>query len=156
MLHVVLNGVLSLGDIRNVEKACDRIVEQHLRARRSMLTPSERDDLLAYLIGETWVLWRRYDPARGAKFATFAYPQLRLRVLDWYKIRIGRGSSPGHWGVSDIGALDDAELERSLGSGDGDDPFDRVSTRLGLLAAGGGKARRLVDARSGAAPRRVA
>jgi hypothetical protein len=61
MLPQVLNGVLSLGDIRNIEKT-DRIVEQHLRSRRSTLRPSERDDLLAYLIGETWVTTWKGQP----------------------------------------------------------------------------------------------
>lgn len=152
----LLNGVLELGDMRNVEHACDGIIVQYLRSRRSMLTPSEREDLLAFLVSESWMLHRRYDATRGAKFSTFAYPQLRLRVVDWYRRKLGRGAGPGEWGVEAIEGLDEFELERSLGARDGDDPFDRVSARIGLLAAGGGKPSRLVDARRGAAPRRAA
>lgn len=178
MLSLVLNGVLSLGDIRDVEKLCDRIASQALGVSRvrgrtlgaeyagsftmqaDSISQHDRNELLAYLIAETWVLWLRYDDSddgRGRKtFSGYAVPQLRCRVLDWWRKKLGRGKGPGEWGAVSTDSLDDGEFERSLGARDGDDPFDRVSTRLGLLAAGGGKARRLVDARGGAAPRRVA
>lgn len=156
MLVLVLNGVLSLGDIRNVERACDRIIDQALSARRAHLSVGEREELLAFLISEAWLLQRRYDPTRGAKFSTFAYPQLRMRVLDWWKKKLGRGAGPGEWGVLSTGELDDGELERVLGSGRRDDPADRLPAFSGLQPAGGGKARRVVDAGRGAAPRRAA
>lgn len=153
MLEFVLNGVLTLGNIRDVEKACDSIVEQALRARRSRLSPSEREEAVAYLIGEAWVLFLRYDPELAPTFGMYAYPQLRMRMLDWWRRKVGRQrpgrdakDNPGEWGVTDIGALDDAELERALGSRGGDDPFDRVSSVDGLVRAGGGKARRPVGA----------
>lgn len=152
MLSVVLNGVLSLGDIRNVEKACDRIVDQALLARRANLSPEEREEVVAFLIGEAWILWQRYDPSRGATFATYAYPQLRMRMLDWWRRKVGRlrpgraaKDNPGEWGVTDIGALGDDELERALGSRGGDSPFDRVASVDGLVRAGGGSRRGLVD-----------
>lgn len=163
MLRRVLNGVLALGDIRNVERACDRIVEQALTTRRASLSPGEREELVAFLIGEAWVLWRRYDPEKGAKFSTFAYPQLRNRVLDYWRKKVGRQrpgratkDNPGEWGVLSTGELDESELERVLGSGRRDDPADRLPAFSGLQPARSVQARRLADAGRGAAPRRVA
>lgn len=165
----MLNGTLQLGDIRNVEKLCDRIATQALGARVGRVSTSEfttsamhantiseheREELLSFLITEAWILWRRYDPSKGAKFSTFAIPQLRLRVLDWRRRKTGyrsgrsegRKQQPGEWGVLSTGDLDDPELERALASGRRDDPADRYADLDGLLAAGGREARGLVDA----------
>lgn len=162
MMRLVLNGVLSLGNIRDVEKACDSIVEQALRSRRSRLTPSEREEVVAFLIGETWALWLRYDPLLAPTFGMFAYPQLRMRMLDWWRRKAGRQrpgrdakDNPGEWGIGSTDALDAGELERVLGSGRRDDPADRLPTFSGLQPAGGGEARGLVGARRGVASRRA-
>lgn len=157
--------MLSLGDIRNVEQACENISYASRTLLRSRLTPSEREDLLAYLISEAWVLWRRYDPHRGAKFSTFAYPQLRMRVIDWQRRRLGRGAGPGEWGVSsldrllddpvngasDCGGVDDGDgpesrLGWALATAERDDPAARYADLDGLFAAGGRGARGPFDA----------
>lgn len=166
----MLSSVLQVGDIRDVEKLCDRIVSQSVGSqlekrsklsqasgvRLNSLSGAERDDLLAYLIGETWVLWTRYETGRGAKFSTYAIPQLRLRVIDWYRKRLGRGASPGEWGLTNLETLDEHELERVLGQGGGDDPYDRFPDLGRLLAPRGGEARGRVAAGGRGAPRRVA
>lgn len=161
----MLNGVLSLGDIRDVEKLCRRIIDQAMRNTkrterhtRQILRWPDYEDLLAFLIEQSWLLWLRYDPehAKQAKFSNFAIPQLRCRVLDWQRKKLGRGGSPGEWGVGSTGDLDEDELDRVFGSRDGDDPFARVSDFQWAVDAGGGKPSGLVDARRRAAPRRVA
>lgn len=162
----MLNGVLSLGDIRDVEKLCDRIATQalghhlprHASREESLvdgrrtglssnsISPLEREELVAYLIAQVWELWLRYDQAddgRGrSTFSGYAVPQLRMRVLDWWRRKLGRQrpgrdakDNPGEWGVLGIEALDDGELERSLSSGGGDSPLDRVASLDGLFDA---------------------
>lgn len=150
----VLNGVLPLGDIRDVEKLCDRVVAQATRG--AALTPHQREELVAHLIGEVWILSLRFNPERGARFSTFVIGQLRLRVIDWQRRKMGRGASPGEWGVLAADDLGADELERALARREGDDPADRVASVDGLIAAGSRDGRGLVGTRREPADGRAA
>lgn len=80
-----LNGTLPLHDIRDVEAFCNDIIHR----RHLQLTPHQHEDLLAYLIEETWELSTRYQPG-GITFSTWAGNTLRRRLVDHIRTRDGR------------------------------------------------------------------
>ena len=81
----VLNGTLTLHDIKDVESYCIRIIN---RATID-LQHQDREDLLAYLIETTWELSRHQDPTRGA-FSKWAGYKLTQRITDWQRQTQGR------------------------------------------------------------------
>jgi DNA-directed RNA polymerase specialized sigma24 family protein len=81
----MLSSTLTLHDVRDVESLCARVVERSGVELRS----HERDDLMAYLVSECWVLSRRYE-AGGIKFSTWATTTLKLRAIDWVRKERGR------------------------------------------------------------------
>jgi hypothetical protein len=84
----LLNGKLSLHDIKDVEALCQDIAN---RAGLE-LQYHQRESLLTYLIEECWRLSGRYEEGRGSttSFAGWATTNLRLRVTDWARIEFGR------------------------------------------------------------------
>lgn len=83
----VLNERFALHDIRDVEAYCAQILHRH----DHQLNPTDREDLLAYLIETAWELSLKYDPAgRPARFGVYAHPILQRRVTDWKRQRHGR------------------------------------------------------------------
>jgi hypothetical protein len=80
----VLNGRLSLHDIRDAEAFCQPIAQQ-----AQLTSHHDREELLAYLITELWILSKRYEPG-GITFSTWAGHTLRQRTYDWQRTRYGR------------------------------------------------------------------
>lgn len=81
----MLQGTLTLHDIRDVEAHCTWIIQ------RSRITPqtADHEDLLAYLIATCWEL--SLPPQRWhTSFNGWATPLLQLRTIDWYRQRHGR------------------------------------------------------------------
>jgi len=53
----------------------------------------DREDLVAYLVSEAWILSERYergDERYRSNFSGFATPLLRLRCTDWLRRKSGR------------------------------------------------------------------
>ena len=78
----MLNGTLTLHDIRDTEAFIARILPRGLN-------PQERDDLTAWLIAEAWILSTRYRTG-GVAFSTYAGTLLRQRAHDWQRQHHGR------------------------------------------------------------------
>lgn len=72
----MLNGTLSLHDIRDVEAFCTTILD------RRGLTGPDREDLLAHLIEETWILSARDPKPWTRSFSGWVCPLLQLRLID--------------------------------------------------------------------------
>jgi DNA-directed RNA polymerase specialized sigma24 family protein len=87
----LLRGTFQLGEIDSVELFCRQVLDDRLRQWGAWLNRTEYDDALSYLIAETWQLWKRFDPARGTRFSTYAYRILSRRVTSWYRQRFGDG-----------------------------------------------------------------
>lgn len=132
----MLPSRLSLGDLEDVEAVCVRIVQQSLNGSAGHLRRAQYEDAVAYLISETWLMYRRYDPGK-AKFATYAYPLLRNRMVDWWRSQLGRNRGAPRPQVVSLWDLDDGELERALAGGPGDDPATGDPDFDGLFASGG-------------------
>lgn len=81
----MLNGTLSLHDIRDVEAFCTNIAEGPLRQHN----PHQQEDLIAYLVEECWILSTRYQPG-GITFSTWARATLQRRIHDHLRKRDGR------------------------------------------------------------------
>lgn len=94
----MLNGTLTLHDIRDVEAFCATIIQRS----RIDLTSIEHDDLLAYLITEAWRIsgldqnlqpihprpagaYDRGDPQHPPRFSVIATERLRHRITDWLR-----------------------------------------------------------------------
>jgi len=81
----MLNGRLALHDVDDVERFCRQLIN---RQRRGGYGGHDYEELLAWLIEAAWLLSERYDPSRGATFATFARGS--LRVANWEREHFGR------------------------------------------------------------------
>lgn len=134
---------LDLGNLIDVEAFCARIVARQLASAGGYLEPADRDDAVTYLIGETWVLWTRFDDGKGATFWTYSSPVLQRRMVDWYRARFGRASNAPRPRMVSTDELENAELERALSRGAGDDPAHSVTDLAGVLAGGGREPRGL-------------
>jgi hypothetical protein len=92
----MLNGVLTLHDIRDTEAYCAAVIKRS----RLKLTPTQHEDLLAYLVEEAWLLSTTYDPGNPQyppRFSVIAGQRLPLRIIDWQRQRHGRT----HWQFKD-------------------------------------------------------
>jgi hypothetical protein len=78
----VLNGQLALHDIRDTEAFATRIIQRtHLN-----LNPQDHEELLTWLIEETWNLARTWRPG-PSPFSTHAGQWLPRRITDWQRQR---------------------------------------------------------------------
>ena len=92
----MLNGILSLHDIRDTEAFAQRIIQRSpLR-----ITGDQHEDALTYLIEEVWILSLRWNPQRSESFARYAGHLAGLRLVDWHRQRNGQhyrsGNTPPH------------------------------------------------------------
>lgn len=90
------------------------------RLRRELSLRGELDDLIAFGFGGLLEAQRRFDPARGVRFQTFAYHRVRGAMLD---------------GVRKMADLPRRAHERLQGPGQGTptaapNPLDRAFTRM--------------------------
>jgi hypothetical protein len=134
----LLRSPLRLFDIQDVEGMAASIAW----ATCPDLQFHEREDLVAWLVSECWLLSQRYEPDRGINFSTFAGTTLRRRVVDWK--RQGRDGRTV-WQFKDrtyvrplpqLVPLDDAGLDGALASWAGDPAADRDAACGGLLERG--------------------
>jgi hypothetical protein len=133
----VLNGRLSLWDIRDAEAFCKPIAQQ-----AQLTSHHDREELLAYLITELWILSKRYEPG-GITFSTWAGHTLRQRTYDWQRTRYGRTT----WQFKDrtytrtLPTLISMDAQpgnnRSLPTPNGDPATHGVSDIAGLLRTRG-------------------
>jgi hypothetical protein len=77
----VLNGTLSLHDVRDVESLAQLLL------CRTGFHIDDREDALTWAIERIWELSLRYDPGRGSTFANYALRHLRM--ADYYRQREG-------------------------------------------------------------------
>lgn len=134
---------LDLGNLIDVEAFCARIVARQLASVGGYLEPADREDAVAYLIGEAWILWSRFDESKGATFWTYSSPVLRRRMVDWYRSRFGRSSNAPRPRIVSTDELEQAELERAIRGRAADDPADSYTDLSRMLAGAGRRARRL-------------
>ncbi len=85
----MLAGKLELHGVADVEGLCARALDTYLRGTRTHLRPHDREDALAYLIGEAWRIGERWEP-RGVAFSTYLYRLLSARCVDWTRSHLGR------------------------------------------------------------------
>src|SRR5690242_20591314 len=137
----MLQGKLTLHDIRDVEQFTGRIIQRaHLD-----LSAQDNEDLWAFLISTAWelsLLYERGDPQYPPQFSTYATNILRLRVKDWQR-RDGRrtkwqfASHTYERVLPSFTTLDDRPDEPDPG-----EPVDAqvggLSDLIGLLGARGG------------------
>lgn len=77
----MLNGTLTLHDIKDVEAFCTTI------ANTRPHNTEDHEDLTAYLIAECWILSKRYNHRHQITFSTWAGNTLRKRIIDWERQR---------------------------------------------------------------------
>jgi hypothetical protein len=80
----MLNGTLSLHDVRDVEAAAHRVAEDWLRQKRAYLREHHKADLVAYLIAIAYELSLNHKP-EVSSFSQRFYRTGSLRITDWYR-----------------------------------------------------------------------
>lgn len=83
----MLQGTLTIHDLKDVEAFCSAALDQTLKRWRSTLEPSDRDDALAYLISETWRISTRYNPKLSPSFAAYARNYQPRFLIEFYRRR---------------------------------------------------------------------
>jgi len=94
---MLLNTELQLHDIRDTERLCRRVLDNHLRKTKATLNHHDTEDAISYLVETAWELSTRYDPARTSSFSKYAYSVLTMRVVDWYRQRFYRDQTSTDW-----------------------------------------------------------
>ena len=81
----MLNTKLVCHDIDDVERFC-----QWIAKNETSLSPSDKEDLVAYLVSLCWELSLKYEP-EGATilFRSYAGSILRNRIVDWKRKTFG-------------------------------------------------------------------
>ena len=138
----MLTGTLKLHGIDDVERFAVAIVHRS----GIELSDHDREDLVAYLVAETWQLSVRYQPG-GISFSTWAGTTLRKRLVDWQRKRFGRTRFVFHDRIIerprpqlvslDADDPDGTPLGATVGSLAGDPAADRSPDLARLLGAGG-------------------
>lgn len=122
----MLNGTLTLHDIRDVEAYCTNILQR--------TNHPHDEDTLAYLIATTWELSLTYQPGR-LSFSTWAGTTLRQRLNDHTRTTKGRTV----WRFKNrtytrtlptITSLDDPHARQPEPTPHGDPAADRDTDRL--------------------------
>lgn len=78
------HGGKALHNITDVEAFCTHIANGRLKQHN----PQDQEELIAYLITETWLLSRRYNPSKGT-FSAWAANTLHRRIIDWLRNKHG-------------------------------------------------------------------
>lgn len=102
----MLRETWSLGDVRDVEAFCGDVIAKFTRGERAAHKPgsdaffsqADKDDALAYLLGEAWIAWRKFNPVddgRGTnKFSGYLVWILHRRLVDFMRLRFGSTRYP--------------------------------------------------------------
>jgi hypothetical protein len=87
----LLGRVWALEDIESVE----RLVYSLVRDVEARLQPHEYDDLIAYLLGEVWAIYRQWDRGKTPSFRQYCTYLLRFKIVD--HARKERGRTKWRW-----------------------------------------------------------
>jgi hypothetical protein len=97
----VLRETWTLGDVRDVEAFCGDVIAKFTRGERAghkpgsdaFFSPADHDDAMAYLLGEAWIAWQKFNPVddgRGTnRFSGFLVWTLHRRLVDFLRARYG-------------------------------------------------------------------
>lgn len=127
---MVLPAKWSLHEVDDVEQLCVSVI------RNLDLTPTDRDDLLAYLLGEAWRIYRGYEPSSPPRFGVYLKRRLHYSTVDWLRHRFGRTRWAFRHGTHERPrpiVLPLTELDGTLHSLEVDDPADQLSDLHGIL-----------------------
>ncbi len=144
----MLRGRLELHGV-DVEKLAAKAVDAWLRNHRSHLPEADREDLLAYVVGELWRSSLKYNPDKGPAFSTYGYRLAGARIVDWYRLKLGRSKWSFGDGSSytrerqqplslDAQSQNGDSLGDDLAAGAGDGEEDRGAFVAGLEDSGDG------------------
>lgn len=91
-----MGSTYALWDVQDVEKFCAHIATLFCNRTRTRLSAADMEDLVAYLVAETWRLSEKFRPTTpAARFRSYAHGQLCYRCTDW--MRSHRGRSRWQW-----------------------------------------------------------
>ena len=96
----MLNSTWTLEDVDDVEGLVGSVVDRFLGRRGAYLSPTLREDLDVYLLGEVWQLYLKFDPSKAStplSLSTFLTRRLGWSVINWYRLTFGdsRYKRPG-------------------------------------------------------------
>ena len=162
----MLNGTLVLHGV-DVERLASEVCREWVgrnRAHGSNLSESRQEDLVAFLVSETWRISLKYDPERNPRFRSYASPLLFLRCVDWLRQDEGRTrwQFAGHVyererpTLVSLDSTDRDQLGPSFTNPQGGDHQDRDSFGSGMEDHGDRTRDRDLDLIRAAATRRAA
>jgi hypothetical protein len=88
----LLSGTWTLEDVDDVEGLVSAVIDLYLHRRGAYLRSDQRDELHAYLLGETWRLYVKYNPAKAGgnlSLSTFLFRRLGWATTNWYREYFG-------------------------------------------------------------------
>jgi hypothetical protein len=84
----LLNSTWTLEDVDDVEGLIASVVDRYLGRRGAYLSAGQREDLDAYLLGEVWRLYKKFEPSKAStalSLSTYLTRRLDWCVTDWYR-----------------------------------------------------------------------
>lgn len=84
----MLRSRWTLEDVDDVEGLVGAAIDRYLRRRGAYLDSEQRDDLHAYLLGQVWILYRKFDPSKAStslSLSTYLTRRLGWATTDWYR-----------------------------------------------------------------------
>jgi hypothetical protein len=79
-----------LFDVHDVEDLCTRHATMWRKRSRTRLAAHEIEELVSFLISETWKMSRTYDRSRSSSFEAVVRLRLPNRCVDWMRLKYGR------------------------------------------------------------------
>jgi hypothetical protein len=141
----LLRSTWALEDVSDVEGLVCSVIDTYLGRRGAYLRTDQREELEAYLLGQIWILYVKFDPSKAStsvSLSTYLVRRLTWATTDWYRDFFGDSRYQQH----------PAELPLSFEELNGDEPAreDALSVlpslsdtgrerwaRFGILSAAG-------------------
>jgi hypothetical protein len=122
----MLPRIVELRDVYDLERLCHVIVDATARGRGQPLQRADREEAIAFLLSESYVLAGAYDASReatGATFRGFLIQRLRWRISDHINGPYGTRREPR------LGQGWLVDLHAGADSPGGGDPLDEALGR---------------------------
>jgi hypothetical protein len=110
----LLNSTWTLEDVDDVEGLIASVVDRHLGRRGAYLPPTLREDLDAYLLGETWRLYKKFDPGKAStplSLSTYLTRRLTWATTDWFRQTFTDSRYRATFIVKEVVPLDDVDKQ---------------------------------------------
>jgi hypothetical protein len=88
IMRPLLRSTWSLEDVSDVEGLVCSVIDSYLGRRGAYLRTDQREELEAYLLGQVWILYVKFDPSKAStplSLSTYLVRRLTWATTDWFR-----------------------------------------------------------------------